>query len=160
MNKYWPSYKSNVPFWGHEYGKHGTCATDIPQLNGEFKFFNTTLGLRATHDIGTALSKAGITPSKTAKYTAAQIRTALQSTGAGNQPLLGCINSSGNQYLHEVSFCLDKTLKTTQCDEGIRTLPNDEVSDCTDSKPIMLLVPGSQPLYSTRTRSKRTAFFV
>merc|ERR1719160_1050370 len=44
MIKFWPSYRSNVPFWGHEYTKHGTCATDIAQLTSEFGFFQQDLG--------------------------------------------------------------------------------------------------------------------
>mmetsp|Transcript_136753 Transcript_136753/g.265984 ORF Transcript_136753/g.265984 Transcript_136753/m.265984 type:complete len:301 (-) Transcript_136753:302-1204(-) len=143
LNQFWPSFNDNKEFWGHEWTKHGTCAADVDDLKDELSFFKTTLGLRQTHDIMDALQKASITPSSDKTYSAQEIGKALTPID-GFQPLIGCIMKSGKQYLHEVTFCIDKSLKDVNCDDSVRKLPHDEISDCDFSQPIVLAAPDSQ----------------
>jgi len=145
MLSYWPSYTGdNRKFWEHEWTKHGTCAgKPNSTLATEFGFFSTTLSLRAQHDIASHLKKASIIPDATQSYSASDVQAALTPIG-GQAPLLGCVNKGGQQYLHEVSFCLDKkTLKDVQCDSAIAHLAGDEVSDCDSTKPMILAVPAN-----------------
>jgi len=144
MLSYWPSYTGdNQKFWEHEWTKHGTCAGDTPPLATEFGFFSTTLSLRAQHDIASHLKKASIIPDAKTTYSTSDVQAALKQIG-GQAPLLGCVNLRGQQYLHEVSFCLDKkTLKDIQCDSAIAHLRDDEVSDCNPTKPVILAVPAT-----------------
>lgn len=143
VTKYWPSFKGDDGFWEHEWTKHGTCASDVSELKDELGFFKKTLDLRESHDIGAALKNASIEPDSNKQYTADQLTKAL-TTIDGFKPLLGCLSKGGVQYLHEVSFCFDKTLKDINCDDSIRTLPHDEVSDCDLSQPIVYIEPATQ----------------
>jgi ribonuclease T2 len=143
VNKYWPSFKGDDGFWEHEWTKHGTCAADVTALKDELGFFKQTLALRQSHDIGAALKNASIVPDNNKQYTADQVTQAL-TTIDGFKPLLGCLAKGDVQYLHEVSFCVDKALKDVNCDNSIRVLPHDEVSDCDLSKPMVLIEPATQ----------------
>merc|ERR1712151_861790 len=117
---------------------------DCPDLKDEFSFFNNTLALRQAHDIGDKLKAASIIPDNSKTYTADQIIKALTPID-GFKPMLGCIEKGNVQYLHEISFCIDKSLKDIDCDESVRSLTHDEVSDCDLSKPMVLVAPGPLP---------------
>lgn len=143
LKKYWPSFKGNAPFWAHEWTKHGTCSSSVSGLEDQLPFFKTTLGLRQSHDIGAALRKANITADSSVTYSGDEIRKALTPI-AGFAPMLGCVNHGGKQYLHEVSFCLDKELKDVECDNSVRTLPHDEISDCDAVKPMVWAAPDAR----------------
>jgi len=141
LKKYWKSYKGNTQFWDHEWTKHGTCCSDVSQLSSVPDFFKTTLGLRQQHDIATTLSNKGITPSDSKTYSYQEIASALSSLGKGNAPLLGCTRSGGVQYIHEISFCLSKTLEDIKCDHSLSQDMRSEVSDCDSSEGIVLAPP-------------------
>ncbi|EEC04124.1 ribonuclease t2, putative [Ixodes scapularis] len=55
LNKYWPSLNHAearyFAFWRHQWQKHGSCATDVPKLNGIFNFFNSTLAIYHKYNI-------------------------------------------------------------------------------------------------------------
>lgn len=144
LQKYWASFDSDEGFWEHEWTKHGTCCSDCPHLEDELSYFKHALALRKNHDIAAALQQASIMPDSSKQYTAQEILKALTPVG-GFAPLLGCSWSGDVQILHEVTFCLDKALTDVNCDDSVRTVPHDEVSDCDLSKGMALLVPGSQP---------------
>jgi len=140
LNKFWVSYNDNKPFWEHEFTKHGTCAGSVSALATELDFFKTTLDLRAKHDIASALSHAGITPDNSKKYSTDQLLQALTSAGGGFKPLLGCTKKSSDQYIHEITFCLDKSLNNIHCDDAVKA-GGGEVSDCDYSQPVILAEP-------------------
>lgn len=141
LDNYWPSFHSNEAFWAHEWTKHGTCA-DNAQMKDELSFFTQGLQLRESHDIAAALHKASIAMDGSS-HTGTELTDALKSV-SGFAPMLGCFEKDGKQYLHEVTFCLDKTtLKDIQCDKSVRSLKNDEVSDCDLTQSIVLMAPKS-----------------
>ncbi|KAK8777690.1 hypothetical protein V5799_028969 [Amblyomma americanum] len=80
LNKYWPSLTSPearyFAFWRHQWQKHGSCAGDVPALNGLFKFFNSTLAVYHKYNIFEFLSNSLIRPSVVRTYSVSRpIRT-------------------------------------------------------------------------------------
>lgn len=143
LHQYWPSYEGNAAeFWTHEWEKHGTCSSDTKDLATELGYFSKTLALRGAHDIGAALKKASITPENSKEYTAQELFAALTPVN-GFKPLLGCVRAHGKQYLHEVSFCLDKSLNDMQCDDGVLHVHGDEVSNCDLAQTMVLVEPAT-----------------
>jgi len=141
MDQFWPSENGNSQnFWAHEWTKHGTCSSIVPSLQSEFGFFNVTLGLRQGRDVGAALQKASIVPSNSHGHDKSALLAALKPI-TGFEPMLGCVTLDGTQYLHEASFCMDKSLKDIECDPSIARLSGDEVSNCEDSSSIILVQP-------------------
>jgi len=123
LNKYWTNYlvdTTSASFWAHEYNKHGTCATSLPALGNELKFFSGALNIRNLYDATQALASAGITPSNSNPYTAAQIKAAIRAT-YGVDPLLACSFSNNLQedVLVEVAFCIGKNRRAFECDPRI-----------------------------------------
>jgi len=146
LNKYWQSYSDNKPFWAHEFTKHGTCAAKVSALASELDFFKTTLGLREKHDITAALKQASIAPDNSKSYSSDSLLQALKGTGGGFEPMLGCIKKNSKQYLHEITFCLDKDLNNIKCDDAVRA-GGGECSDCDYSQPLFIVEPGTKPTY-------------
>jgi len=123
LNKYWTNYlvdDTAQSFWAHEYNKHGTCATSLPALGNELKFFSGALNLRNLYDATQALASAGITPSNSNMYTSAQVTAAVQSV-YGAAPVLGCSysNDLGEDVLVEIALCIGKDLRIFQCDPRV-----------------------------------------
>lgn len=86
MNTYWKDYQGNdESFWEHEWGKHGTCISTLePSCYTGYSpqeevvdYFQKTVDLFKTLDSYKFLSAAGIEPSNTKTYTAAEIQAAL-----------------------------------------------------------------------------------
>jgi len=139
MEKHWPTLYSgsSVPFWEHEWSKHGTCSGFGCQLD----YFNSTLGLRAKY---TPLKAFGsvVVASKSRAYSYDTIRSAFKASHGVN-PLLGCRMYKGRQELSEVGLCLSKaTLLLSGCSAAV-SVNRDEVNDCDVSKEIWLPVPRS-----------------
>ena len=110
LDTYWLSLNGpNDSFWAHEYETHGTCAKDV--LPTELLFFNTTLALRTTYDVSTALASAGITPSSTKSFTRAEFDDAIQS--AFGYPILPACDANG--YLTGATVCISKKFKIMSC---------------------------------------------
>jgi len=144
MDEFWPSENGgSASFWAHEWMKHGTCSSDVTSLQSELGFFKTTLALRQARDVRAALDKASIVPSSGRSYSKSVVAAALKPI-TGFVPLLGCIFVDGTQYLHEVSFCLSKSLQDIECDPSIVHLSGDETSNCEDSEKMVLVPPSGQ----------------
>ncbi|KAI4182293.1 MAG: hypothetical protein L6R41_006076 [Letrouitia leprolyta] len=86
MNTYWKDYQGNdESFWEHEWDKHGTCISTLePSCYTDYKpqeevvaYFQKTVDLFKTLNSYSFLSAAGILPSTTKTYTAAEINAAL-----------------------------------------------------------------------------------
>eukprot|EP01136_Pigoraptor_vietnamica_P036523 Opistho-1_new@103226 len=58
---------SDDSFWGHEWGRHGTCSLDI--VSKEIEYFEAALELRSRYDFAAALSSNGVSPSSSKTYT-------------------------------------------------------------------------------------------
>ncbi|KAL4446734.1 hypothetical protein ABPG77_007978 [Micractinium sp. CCAP 211/92] len=114
----WPSFKgSDEHFWVYEYTKHGTCADAIPNREA---FAAAALGLREAYDLDGAFAQAGIDPSDTRTYAAAQLERAVR--GAyGVTPLLVCSYLSRRRrwLLQEVRLCVGVDLQARDCPEGV-----------------------------------------
>lgn len=101
MRKYWTTtYSSAETFWQHEWGKHGTCISTLdPDCYTDYRpteevpdFFQTTVNLFKSLPSYDWLKSAGIEPSTTKTYTAAQIQNALKKHHGGKEVYLGCEN--------------------------------------------------------------------
>ncbi|KAL8926558.1 MAG: hypothetical protein Q9208_002885 [Pyrenodesmia sp. 3 TL-2023] len=102
MSTYWKDYQGNdESFWQHEWDKHGTCISTLepdcytgytPQEE-VVAYFQKTVDLFKTLDSYSFLSAAGILPSTSKTYTAAEINTALAKP-RGVQVSVQCSNSA------------------------------------------------------------------
>ncbi|KAI7330547.1 ribonuclease T2 [Hortaea werneckii] len=110
MQTYWQSNSGSAEtFWEHEWSKHGTCISTLdPDCYTNYQpteevpdFFNRTVSLFKSLPTYEWLKEAGITPSSSATYTAAEIQDALSSNRGGHEVYLGCY--SGN-ILDEVWY--------------------------------------------------------
>lgn len=104
MNTYWISDdESNEDFWEHEWSTHGTCINTLDTscysgyTTGEeaADFFQIVTDLFKTLDTYTILSDAGIVPSNSKTYTAAEIQAAIKAS-FGEEVVLECSSSSLN----------------------------------------------------------------
>ncbi len=109
LDKFWPTLMGkrgagDESFWGHEWGKHGTCS----RLGSQLAYFNSTLATRAKYDPGLALAP----PAVLQESTVAEIKAAVRST-FGFAPLLGCKvrKEEDRQYLNEIGYCLTTGLE-------------------------------------------------
>lgn len=113
MDKYWPSYQApDETFWAHEYEKHGTCASAIPQLDTQFNFFKTTLSLIQQYNAIPMLKQGGgIKPSDSNHVTTPDAEAAIRNVFGGT-PAFTC--TSGK--LNSVYLCFNKDLTPIDCD--------------------------------------------
>ncbi|KAG8079632.1 hypothetical protein GUJ93_ZPchr0007g6261 [Zizania palustris] len=125
MQLTWPTLsctnKENLPFWSHEWEKHGTCSN-----LGQHTYFQLALQHQARYNLTAILAGAGIVPSGEATYYLSSIRDAI-AEATGSAPNFACNRdeSGETQQLLEVYQCLDLTgTRPVNC-----TLPK---SGCTD----------------------------
>nr|CAB3481046.1 unnamed protein product [Digitaria exilis] len=103
----WPTLacpsSDGLTFWGHEWDKHGTCASDIFD---EHSYFQAALSLRDQLGVLSALTSAGVNPDG-GYYTLGQIKGAIQQ-GTGFLPFVECNrDESGNSQLYQLYFCIN-----------------------------------------------------
>ncbi|CAH8824165.1 unnamed protein product [Trichobilharzia szidati] len=55
-------YQNPIPFWEHEWYKHGQCATEDTLISDELGYFNTSLILKDKIDLLNMLNSYGIQP--------------------------------------------------------------------------------------------------
>ncbi|RFU31258.1 hypothetical protein B7463_g5050, partial [Scytalidium lignicola] len=113
MNTFWkndPNDGSDEEFWEHEWETHGTCISTLdttcysdysPQEEVP-DFFQTAVNLFKTVDTYAFLADAGIVPSSSATYTAAEIQAAIRAA-FGFEATIQC--SSG--ALDEIWYSFD-----------------------------------------------------
>ncbi|XP_037273962.2 ribonuclease Oy [Rhipicephalus microplus] len=118
LDLYWPSLTSsnNNIFWKHEWQKHGTCATIVPELDGLYNFFNETLTLYLKYNITEYLLNSGVVPTSEKTYQLQTIKNALHDDikGAANFVCYSSRNYSA-PVLAEIRFCLDRQLQPIDC---------------------------------------------
>lgn len=86
-------------FWKWEWKKHGTCFSDLPELNTQLKYFHQGLQWSKNYVIGNILSSSGIIMGKSYSYDA--IQTALKD-GLNVAPQIYCYKDKVSNF---VLFC-------------------------------------------------------
>lgn len=167
---FWPNFETNTAFgsfWAHEWVKHGTCAQDIPELKGEFNFFNMPLQFRKKYDLFNALFEQNIAPSATKTFSHDQFTAALEA--AFNERIeVYCSYSSRTKlhYVAEIRICMTKDLQLMECPAQ----SGNEMSSCPKGQNLMyppVIVPklnsGGEPNFkhrgSVRGSHRKSAWF-
>ncbi|KAG0417190.1 hypothetical protein HPB47_005812 [Ixodes persulcatus] len=118
MNLYWPSVTvSNFNiFWKHEWQKHGTCATVVPQLNGLLNFFNGTLNLYLHHNITERPTNPCWRPGTEKRDLAILLKEALLDDVKEAVNFV-CYNNKNYTapVLAEIRLCMDRELQPINC---------------------------------------------
>lgn len=111
--------------WQHEWLKHGTCASVLPELDSEHKYFGRGLSWLHQYSMSSVLSTAGIQPRNA--YTVDAIHTAIV-TSLHRRPYIRCIRDKHTQqtFLSEIRICFAKNMTLVDCD-GVKLKGDDDV---------------------------------
>uniref|UniRef100_A0A1B0CEA7 Uncharacterized protein n=2 Tax=Lutzomyia longipalpis TaxID=7200 RepID=A0A1B0CEA7_LUTLO len=101
--------------WRHEWEKHGTCASVLPELSTEILYFRQGLQWLNHYSMSTILANSKILPDSTP--TVEDIHTAVVSQ-LNRNPVIHCTYDSRRQeiFLEEIRICFNKSLELTDCD--------------------------------------------
>lgn len=101
--------------WKHEWLKHGTCASVLPELKDENKYFGQGLSWSQQYSMSSILQKNGILPDQ--GHNVLSIYQAVFKQLKKN-PSIHCIRDkhSGDLYLSEIRICFNKSLNLVDCD--------------------------------------------
>lgn len=142
LNNFWTNIEGNTKvnsFWAHEWTKHGTCASTLPQLNSVYNYFNKGLKLHKQFDIFSILSDSNLLPNNN-NYTIDDLSSAVL-TRLHVTPQIECVVDSKTKesLLSELRLCFDKSFTLINC-----TSQNLELTNCSKNKPIKYFseVPG------------------
>ncbi|CAH1100302.1 unnamed protein product [Psylliodes chrysocephalus] len=129
-------------FWRHEWTKHGTCASTLPQLNSIPNFFKKALEWNKAQNIADMLTQSKITPGQNG-YHVEQIANAVKAVTKHN-PMIECVFDSHTResMISEIRICFDKSLEVIDCvqSHGINNNNSTNViTNCSLKKPIMYL---------------------
>lgn len=101
-------------FWRHEWLKHGTCASQIRELNDELKYFSRTLSWLHRFPMSTILRDANIRPDSNS-IRATDVFDAIFKA-LGTRPNIECVrDQQGNSYLNGIRTCYSKELHLVDC---------------------------------------------
>lgn len=116
--------------WKHEWLKHGTCASVLPQLSNENKYFGRGLSWLHQYSMSSILSKSRILPDTRIK--AADIYNAVAKS-LNRNPFIHCIRDRHTHvpYLSEIRICFNKRMELVSCD-GIKQPLNGENANLDD----------------------------
>eukprot|EP00161_Ancyromonas_sigmoides_P019005 TRINITY_DN531_c0_g1_i1.p2 TRINITY_DN531_c0_g1~~TRINITY_DN531_c0_g1_i1.p2 ORF type:complete len:302 (-),score=142.39 TRINITY_DN531_c0_g1_i1:25-843(-) len=122
LNAEWTDFEQpgTTEFWEHEWKKHGSCAgSELPNLESELGYFNTTLALLKRTPITAALKAAGVEPSWSRTLAPEDITTPL--TKALGFPLITCTyDEKGNgMLLRWIELCYNLNLEVIDCPAGL-----------------------------------------
>ena len=92
LQQYWIDIHngSTYSLWNHEWKKHGTCATALPALDREDKYFRQGLNWIKQYDMKNILSQSGIEPNDQG-YFPQDVWNAVQKS-LGKNPTVQCHN--------------------------------------------------------------------
>jgi len=110
--KKWKSLRADAkhsPFWKHEWTKHGTCAQSLPQLRGQFNYFNTTLHLYDLFPLNEWLNKRQINASNHRNYSLNTIHESIEYELKSRVRIECSIIPDSLPILTEIHICLNKT---------------------------------------------------
>uniref|UniRef100_A0A6B2EIY0 Putative ribonuclease t2 family n=1 Tax=Phlebotomus kandelakii TaxID=1109342 RepID=A0A6B2EIY0_9DIPT len=131
-------------FWRHEWEKHGTCASVLPELSTEIRYFSQGLNWLLHYSMSSILAQAKILPDSTP--TIEEIHEAVVSQ-LNRNPVIHCTYDSRRKenFLEEIRICFNKTLELIDCDGVVgSTYPT---HDYTGGKIISNCDPGKGILY-------------
>ncbi|XP_012258433.2 ribonuclease Oy-like [Athalia rosae] len=140
MEEKWINIEKGTPhfsLWKHEWEKHGTCASVLPELDSELKYFKKGLELQREYDMTHVLAKCNILPGK--KYEVQAILDCVNRI-LGHTAQVECVTNSKTHesLLFEIRICFDKSLKLIDCND-VPAYP----TNCQRKKPVTY--PGIVP---------------
>lgn len=142
LNVHWTNVESGTKpysFWRHEWTKHGTCASVLPQLNSVYNYFVKGLQFNQQYNLTEILSKSNILPGQ-GNYNLDEIIKSINSV-TGSNPQIECIvdPKTKDSLISEIRICFDKSLQITNCN-----LTQVQLTNCNLKKPIKYLkeLPG------------------
>lgn len=147
--------------WKHEWLKHGTCASVLPELDTENKYFGQGLAWLQQYTMSAVLAKSNVLPDN--NYTLINIHNAVRN-GLNHNPSIHCITDkhTGDIYLSEIRICFNKQLELIDCNGVIMSLitisyPGGQViTNCDLTKPIHYPSVVPKYLLDQSTSSDRT----
>lgn len=101
--------------WKHEWEKHGTCASILPELQSENKYFGQGLAWLQQYTMSGILTKAKVTAG--AKYNVVDFHNAIKNV-INTNPSIHCVREKDHkseQYLSEIKICFNKKLELVDC---------------------------------------------
>lgn len=125
-----------IPFWKHEYDKHGTCASlGSDRIDTQEKYFMETLRLRSQIDITARLASSNIIPGREKRYRLQQFKNALSITPDEHshgaviprvEPVLNCKHDKSRYQRHfidSVIYCVSKeSLRFVECPKNLQEM--------------------------------------
>ncbi|XP_059613149.1 ribonuclease Oy [Phlebotomus argentipes] len=131
-------------FWRHEWEKHGTCASVLPELSNEVRYFSQGLNWLHHYSMSSILAEAKIQPDSSPSVD--EIHSAVLSQLKHN-PVIHCSydSSRGENFLEEIRICFSKTLELIDCD-GVVEL-NYPIQEHSEGKIISNCDPTKKILY-------------
>lgn len=121
MEVKWPNIfagSSTTKFWRHEWLKHGTCATSLPEFDTELKYFRRSLVLHDGLNIYDFIRRVGITPSDEQPVLLQYVENAI-TLQINKTVKLFCTNHKNYSFpiLTSMYICLDKSEQLIDCDK-------------------------------------------
>ncbi|CAH8824167.1 unnamed protein product [Trichobilharzia szidati] len=116
-------YQNPIPFWEHEWYKHGQCATEDSLISDELGYFNTSLILKDKIDLLDKLNAFGIQPVNDQLLGRSTLLKALHEA-YNVRVLITCQKLPKHQRRHrhnyfgllsEVRFCFTPQLELIDC---------------------------------------------
>lgn len=98
-------------FWAHEWNKHGTCASILPQLDSVTNYFRMGLKLNQQYDLSKILTKAGVVPGTTG-YDVSFIYNVVKNS-INKEPSIQCVTDrkTKESFISEIRICFNKSLE-------------------------------------------------
>lgn len=111
LNNYWVNIEANTKpnsFWAHEWNKHGTCASILPQLDSVPNYFKMGLKLNKEYNVANILAKGGVLPGVNS-YDISFIYTVIKNA-LNKEPSIQCVTDKKTKesYINEIRICFDK----------------------------------------------------
>ncbi|XP_044753821.1 ribonuclease Oy-like [Coccinella septempunctata] len=142
LNEYWTNIEGNTKvnsFWSHEWDKHGTCASSLPQLNSVYNYFHKGLELHSQYNMLSILKDSNISPNMN-NYTIDDFYSAIFKK-LNVTPQVQCVVDSKTKesLISELRLCFNRSFQLINC-----TSQNLEPSNCSKKKAIKYLadIPG------------------
>ncbi|KAJ8932775.1 hypothetical protein NQ314_014479 [Rhamnusium bicolor] len=142
LNSHWTNIEANTKpnsFWKHEWDKHGTCASTLPQLDSIVNYFQQGLDWNEQYKLSNILEKGKIIPNSEG-YTIEQIYNAVK-TFTNKEPMIQCTvdRQTKDSMISEIRICFNKTLDVIDCDQSNPVNKNKYgiITNCNLKKPVM-----------------------
>lgn len=122
-----PTSLPGQQLWKHEWLKHGTCASVLPELANEYLYFNRGLTWLHKYSMSSILASAAIRPDS--KPTVDAVNAAVTSA-LHKRPYIRCLRDrqTASTYLSEIRICFSKNLTLIDCD-GVRLYDDQQIDD-------------------------------